>query len=138
MRTQWWMVGGMVAVGMVATASAEPGKGRGHSQPQSTSEHVERAGKRVANEAVDAVANEVAGTSGSPSSSGMPPGLAKQDKVPPGLAKQNKTPPGWKHGKKQGWENGGAPKQESLIRRVIHGIFHRQQPPTSPESAKTK
>lgn len=135
MRTRWWVVGGMVAIGMAATASAEPGRGRGHGQPQSTSEHIERAGKRVANEAVDAVADELTGTPGSPSSSGMPPGLAKQGRMPPGLAKQNKTPPGWEHGKKQGWGS-SAPKQESLIRRAIRGIFHRKQPPASPKPVK--
>ena len=128
-----WRVGvGMVLVlGMAATAGAEPGKGRGQGRPESTEEHVERAGKRVVNEAADAVADELTGNRGYVNSSGGPPGL--QGRRPPGLEKQDKTPPGWSKGRKAGWDKTQQPQHESFIRRVIHGIFHRRQP-SSPSS----
>ena len=110
-------------IGM-APAWAEP-QGKGHGHPQSTEEHATKAAERVTNETIDAVADEVAGTP-SGTSKGMPPGLAKKDKMPPGLAKQGKTPPGWDKGRKEGWNQ--EPKKESLIRRIIHGIFRGKKP----------
>jgi len=131
----------VLALGITATANAQPGKGRGHGQPDSTEEHVERAGKRVVNEAADAVADELTGKPGSTSPGGMPPGLAKQGKMPPGLEKQGKTPPGWSQGRKAGWDKAPGPRRESFIRRVIHGIFHPGQPSspsTQPTNSKEK
>jgi hypothetical protein len=88
-------------------------------------ESARKAGKRVTKEAIDAVADELTGTPAG-GSKGMPPGLAKKGKMPPGLEKQGKTPPGWEKGKKAGW--GKEPGQESLIRRVVRGIFGRGKP----------
>ena len=112
MRMRWAVAGLAVAMSVVVPVFAEP-KGRGRVASQSPEEHTKKAAGRVANEAVDAVADELAGTQ-SRTSTGMPPGLAKKGKMPPGLAKQGKTPPGWEKGKKAGWD--GKPQQESLIR----------------------
>lgn len=129
MRRSWGVVGVVLVLGITATAGAQPGKGRGHGQPESTEGHVERAGKRVVNEAADAVADELTGTPGSTSPGGMPPGLAKQGKMPPGLEKQGKTPPGWSHGRKAGWDKTPGPKRESFIRRIIGSIFRKAKQP---------
>ncbi len=121
----------LVTFGMATAVAAEPGKGHGRgAASDSTSEHVERAGRRVTNEAVDAVADELTGNRGIVTSGSTPPGL--QGRRPPGLEKQDKTPPGWSKGKKTGWSE-GQPKQESMIRRVVRGIFQRKpaQPPAN-------
>lgn len=108
------------------------GKGKGHGQESDVEGHAQRAGERVANEAINAVVDELAGDHGSAVfPGGGPPGLARQGKVPPGLAKQGKTPPGWAHGKKAGWD--GQPEHESFIRRLIRGIFGRKAEPSSTE-----
>ena len=123
----------VVVLGWVPVARAEPkGKGYGYGKaPQSTEGHAKRAAERVANEAIDAVADELAGPQGGAAGSGgMPPGLSKKGKMPPGLEKQDKVPPGWDKGKKTGW--GNAPKKESFVRRLIKGIFRRGQPETTP------
>jgi len=86
---------------------------------------------------VDAVADELLDDKGRVTTTGpRPPGLAKKDKLPPGLEKQGKIPEGWSHGKKTGWVKTGEAKKESLVRRIIKGIFRRgqQPPPASPES----
>jgi hypothetical protein len=115
-----------MVLGAASLAVAEP-KGNWQRAPQSPEEHAKRAAERVANEAVDAVVDELAGPQSSAGVPGsMPPGLAKKGKMPPGLAKQGKVPPGWEKGKKTGW--GGEPKQESFIRRMIKGIFRRGEP----------
>ena len=133
---KWWVgVGIVLVLGVAATAGAQPGKGRGQGRPESTEKHLERAGKRVVNEAADAVADELTGQPGNTSPGGMPPGLAKQGKMPPGLEKQNKTPPGWSKGRKAGWDKTPGPKRESLMRRVIHGIFHGGQASSQPAPA---
>jgi hypothetical protein len=111
---------------------AEPGKGkgRGPQKPESTTEHIEKTGKRVVNEAVDAVADELLDDKGRVTTTGSkPPGLAKKDKIPPGLEKQGKVPAGWSQGKKTGWDKTGEPKKESLVRRIIRGIFRKKQEP---------
>ena len=125
MRWSSWLL--VLLLGVAGPVFAEhPGKGYGRANEESVDEHAKKAGKRVTNEAIDAVADEVAGRPGATPSGGMPPGLAKKGKMPPGLAKQGKTPPGWEKGKKVGW--GHEPKQESWIRRTVRGIFHRKQP----------
>lgn len=116
---------GAVAVAciMAAPVWAKPPHGHGGGRPETAGQRAKKAADRVAGEAVDAVADELTGTTSS-GSSGMPPGLAKKGKMPPGLAKQGKTPPGWDKGRKEGW-NGQQPKKESLIRRAVRGIFRR-------------
>jgi len=118
----------VLLAGMVGTVWAQ-GHGQGRGRGQSTTEEkVEEVGR----EAVDAVADELLGKPAPAGSKGMPPGLAKQGKTPPGLAKQGKTPPGWDKGRKQGWQD--TPKQESLIRRVVRGIFGKAKEPAQPEA----
>lgn len=112
---------------LVPVASAQPpahaqgkAKGRTVDVGQAASDAV----KRTAVEAVDAVVDEIAGDDGAQGASGMPPGLAKKGKMPPGLEKQGKVPPGWSKGNKVGWTGGSVqPKKESLVRRMIRGIF---------------
>lgn len=118
---------GVVAIACVVTAPvwAKPPKDRGANRQESAGEHAKKAGKTVANETVDAVTDELVGTSSANSTTAMPPGLAKKDKLPPGLAKKDKTPPGWDKGRKEGWKEGEAEKKEGLIRRMIKGIFKR-------------
>ena len=125
------VIGVCLGLGLASPALAEPGKGKGHGQQsESTTEHVEKAGKRVVNEAVDAVADELLDDKGRVTTTGgMPPGLAKKGKMPPGLEKQGKVPEGWGHGKKTGWEKTGEPQKESLVRRIIKGIFRKKQEP---------
>lgn len=84
--------------------------------PSDTS--LEKAQKKVTDEAVDAVVDELVGHESAPKGTGVPPGLAKQGKTPPGLEKQGKTPPGW-----QKAELGEPEKKEGLIRRWIKGVF---------------
>jgi hypothetical protein len=81
--------------GLASPAFAEPkGRGRDVVREQGVDEHAEQAGTRVADEAIDAVADELAGEEGG-GSTGMPPGLSKKGKLPPGLEQQGQTPPGW-------------------------------------------
>ena len=116
----------VVVVVLMAAWGAAPG----WAQPKNEAgRRVERAAERVADEAVDAVVDEIAGED-QPSTSGMPPGLAKKGGMPPGLAKQGKVPPGWDKGKKAGWKD--APKKESWIRRAVRGIFSRKAPAETP------
>jgi hypothetical protein len=111
-------------------AAHKPGK---RDEGQGVGQTVERAAKDVAKEAVDAVADELLDDKGRVTRTGpggMPPGLAKKGTMPPGLEKQGKTPPGWSHGKKTGWSK-DQPQQESLVRRIIRGIFRKKQEPAS-------
>jgi hypothetical protein len=117
---------GVLCVAGVALAQP-PGKGSG--RDESLERKAERAAERVAGEAIDAVGDELAGPS---ARSGRPPGLSKKDAMPPGLAKKDKVPPGWEKGKKTGWD--GEPKKESLVRRIIRGIFRRSKPSDAPNS----
>ena len=117
---------GVLVVVMMSVAMSAPvyangrGKGKGQaSEPQS------RAGK-MADDAMDVVADELLDEKGRVNTGGMPPGLAKKDKLPPGLAKQGKTPPGWEKGKKEGWGDG---KKESPFRRLIRGVIRKSKPP---------
>lgn len=105
-------------------------KGRGIGSGHSETTRSERAGQKVSEEVIDAVADELAGTP-EPAAEGLPPGLAKKEKLPPGLAKKGKIPPGWEKGKKEGWDNSASATQESGIRRAIRGIFRRtkESPP---------
>lgn len=121
-----------------AMAELGKGKGRGQQQSESTTEHVGKAGKRVVNEAIDAVEDELLDDKGRVTTTGSkPPGLAKKDKMPPGLEKQGKVPEGWSHGKKTGWDKAGEPQKESLVRRVIKRIFRKkQEPATTPPSTQ--
>ena len=114
----------LMTLSLATAVWAKPPQGHGGGRPDTAGEHTKRAGDKVANEAVDAVTDELVGTSSSSGSTGMPPGLAKQGKVPPGLAKQGKTPPGWEKGRKEGWKSGEPEKKEGWIRRTIRGIFH--------------
>ena len=133
------VIGVCLGLLLASPAMAEPGKGKGRGQPaaDSTTEQVKRTGKRVVDEAVDAVADEVLDDKGRVTTTGpKPPGLAKKGKMPPGLEKQGKVPEGWSHGKKTGWDKTGEPQKESLVRRVIKGIFRKKQetaptPPTA-------
>ena len=111
---------------VAGTAVAQP-KGKGGGRDESLERKAERAAKRVAGEAIDAVGDELAGPS---ARSGRPPGLSKKDAMPPGLAKKDKVPPGWEKGKKTGWD--GQPKKESLVRRIIRGILRRGKPSDAP------
>jgi hypothetical protein len=109
-------------------AFAEHNKGRGRDRQDRT--------EKIANEAMDGVADELLDEKGKPSASGakgVPPGLAKKGKMPPGLAKQGKTPPGWSKGEKTGWD--GAEEQPSPLRRLIRGIFRKAKQPAQPPSA---
>ena len=115
-----YMVGALAIAMWFAVPVLAQGKGKGSQKQKGAVE-------RIADEAVDAVVDEIVGDE---APSGLPPGLAKQGKVPPGLAKQGKTPPGWEQGKKTGWGEGAAgSKKESLLRRLIRGIFRRRTPP---------
>jgi len=112
---------------LISPTGYAEGKGKSH-QPHfrdadSPGKSLDRAGKRVTNELIDAVTDEILGDdlSPSPKRSGMPPGLAKKGKMPPGLAKQGKTPPGWQKA------NFGAGqesvKKDSLLRRLVRKVF---------------
>ncbi|MDP3702800.1 MAG: hypothetical protein Q8R78_00205 [Candidatus Omnitrophota bacterium] len=131
MRRLVWsllLVGCLVPSG---SAAHKPGK---HDEGQGVEQKVERAAKQVAEEAVDAVADELLDDKGRVTRSGpgsLPPGLAKKGKMPPGLEKQGKTPPGWSQGKKTGWDK-DQPPRESLVRRVIRKIFRRATEPAQP------
>jgi len=125
----------LVTVSLAPSAVADP-KGKRPRGPMSTEEKVKQVGKEVVNEAVDAVADELLDDKGRVTRTGagsMPPGLSKKGRMPPGLEKQGKTPEGWSHGKKTGWDK-DQPPRESLVRRMIRGIFRRgpkTEPPTS-------
>jgi len=125
LRMGWGVL--VVGIGFVSLGPvwAEP-KGKGHGQAQSTEAHAKKAAGRVANEAIDAVADEVVGTPPGGTSKGMPPGLAKKGTMPPGLERQGKTPPGWEKGRKEGWNK--EPANESLLRRMVRGIFGGKKP----------
>lgn len=115
----------ILALWIAAPLFAQP-PGHGRPRTDTTEERIKRRSHDVANEAVDAVADELTGT---PSTSGRPPGLAKKGKLPPGLAKQNKVPPGWSKGRKEGWGDG---QKESPIRKLIRAIFRKPAPPAAP------
>ena len=130
MRSRYLVVALMVAGIVAGPAWAKPPAGKGRGQvSESSGEHAKKAAGRVADETVDAVTDELVGTQSSSGSKGLPPGLAKKDKMPPGLAKQNKTPPGWEKGRKEGWNGHEPEKKEGLIRRTIRSIFHRTSKP---------
>ena len=115
----------VILMGMPILTLAKP-QGKGIGRQQKEESVTKQAVKRVTNEAVDALLDELVGEdNASSTSSGTPPGLSKKGKLPPGLEKKDKVPPGWSKGKKQGW-NGKAieePKKESFLRRAIRGIF---------------
>ena len=115
----------VLALGVAAPLFAQP-PGRGRPRVETTEEHIKRRSHEVANEAVDAVAEEVTGQS---TPSGMPPGLAKKGALPPGLAKKNKVPPGWSKGRKEGWGDG---QKASPLRTLIRRIFRKPAPPAAP------
>ena len=125
------LVWGVVLAGCLVPstfAAHKPDRG------QDVGQKVERAAERVASEAVDAVADELLDDKGRVTRTGpggVPPGLAKKGKMPPGLEKQGKVPEGWSHGKKTGWDKAGEPQKESLVRRIIKGIFRKQQEPAA-------
>ncbi len=91
------------------------GQGYSHGHGQGP---LEKAEKKITDETVDAVVDELVGSESAPKGTGVPPGLAKKGKTPPGLAKQGKTPPGW-----QKAEFGEPEKKEGLIRRWVRNIF---------------
>lgn len=105
-----------------------PGKNKGHVKEPDPAGKVKSVTKAAANEAVDAVADELLGevTATASSPAGMPPGLAKKNKMPPGLAKKDKIPPGWSKGEKKSWNQDGqtTEKKPSLIRRMVRKVFH--------------
>ena len=120
-----WVGAGIAVLLTAGSAAAEhPGQGRGRSK--SATPAAKESGKRVVNEAADAVADELLGQE---TTSGRPPGLSKKDHLPPGLAKQGRVPPGWSKGRKEGWDK--TPK-ESPLRRMIRGIFRRPPNPAPP------
>ena len=133
-----------VLLGFLLMADAQAkekgvGRGRGSGQPDTTTESMKKAGRRVVDEAVDAAVDELIGedqTGVTPS--GMPPGLSKKGTMPPGLEKKGKVPAGWSKGKKEGWDQTAASsqKQEGFIRRLIKGIFRGQKsaPPAPADS----
>ena len=115
----------VLALWVAAPLFAQP-PGHGRARTETTEEHIKRRSHDVANEAADAVADEL---TGKPASSGMPPGLAKKGELPPGLAKKHKVPPGWSKGRKEGWGDG---QKESPLRKLIRGIFRKPAPPAAP------
>jgi hypothetical protein len=135
------MNGAVLAVMGLALSAAGPvwAQGRGHGlekKEQSLERTTSRAAERVAEEAVDAVTDELAGEDGG--TAGMPPGLAKKNKMPPGLEQQDKTPEGWAHGQKTGWDKTPGTQRESFVRRLIRGIFRRGQQPSSTAPGTTE
>lgn len=128
------LVFGIVLAGCLAPSAFAAHKPDKRDQGQGVGQKVERAAKHVAEEAVDAVADELLDDKGRVTRSGpgsLPPGLAKKGKMPPGLEQQGKTPPGWSHGKKTGWDK-DQPPRESLVRRIIRKIFRRATEPAQP------
>jgi hypothetical protein len=114
---------GLLIVGLASPAFAKH-EGHGHVHPSKA--------EQVANEAMDAVADELLDEQGRVRAGGGPPGLAKQGKLPPGLEKQGKTPPGWSRGKKTGWDGKATTERQSPLRRLIRGIFRKSQQPAQP------
>ena len=126
------LVWGVLLAGCLVPSGFAAHKPDKRDQGQGAGQRVERTVERVASEAVDAVADELLDDKGRVTQTGpgaLPPGLAKKGKMPPGLEKQGKTPPGWSHGKKTGWDKTGEPQKESLVRRIIKGIFRKKQEP---------
>ena len=118
-----WAVGVLVLGLGVASPVFAQGQGKAYGRDGQAREDRGPV-ERIADEAVDAVVDELVGEETTPSG-GMPPGLSKKGKMPPGLAKQGKTPPGWEKGKKAGWEKSeaSAEKKKSWVRRLIGGLF---------------
>jgi len=121
----------LMGLGLGATDVCATGKGKdkGYGRQQSgVGTQIERVAEQAAEEAIDAVADELFDEEGRITTTGArPPGLSKKGTLPPGLEKQGKVPEGWSKGKKSGWEETEGTKREGLIRRVIRGIFGRRQ-----------
>ena len=125
----------VLVIGLACPVGVEAkGNGHGKGRHQAEAPPVKESVKRVGREAADAVADEILNEQGRVTiPDTRPPGLAKQNKMPPGLAKQGKTPPGWSKGQKTGWDKTDQPPKESLVRRMVRGIFKKQ--PTQPVPA---
>jgi hypothetical protein len=113
----------LVILGFTASPSLAKNKGvaPGYGKDVKATGSVEKAGKRITDEAIEAVTDELVGKSSTTTTTAtkVPPGLAKKGKTPPGLAKKGKTPPGWQKTEKT------TEKKEGLIRRFIGGLFNK-------------
>ena len=105
----------LICLGLVSSPALSEAKEQPHGQGPNA---VEKAEKKIVDETVDAVVDELVGGESAPKGTGMPPGLAKKEGMPPGLAKKGKTPPGWEKAK-----FGEPEKKEGLIRRWIRNVF---------------
>lgn len=86
------------------------------------------ASERIGNEAADAVADILTGSS----STEKTVTKTKSKGTPPGLAKKGKTPPGWSKGKKTGWgdkEVTVEEKKDSPIRSFVKKLFNKATQP---------
>ena len=114
----------LIMISLILGLSALPAmareQGLGHTTVKSHDKPgaLDKTGKKITDEVMDSVTDELIGKSSSKSSDFTPPGLEKKGKTPPGLAKKDKVPPGWQKSEKKTGE-----EKEGWIRRTIKGLF---------------
>lgn len=125
----------IIAVAVMALMLCPPAfaKAKPVAVPASSTQHsIGKSIDKVQAEAVDAITDNLLGEdtktvkkTTTTSTKGVPPGLAKKDKMPPGLAKKGKTPPGWEKSKTE--VEVEPKKEESLVRRFINKLFNKDK-----------